>query len=188
MFYAFLALLVLVLMLLGWEWVDRSRARRFAQRHGLRAVRGSIDTHSPLVGEIKGARVQWNPERVNVGQRARESRVLVTLEWSGRDIGILQRWKSGWVELSVQSPAGMQRVELSAPLSDEYELWGSASRQRPWAWLERPAIIQQLCGFRALRRVQCLGTSVTFVVKGDLGDVQNMERIWRLLDELAEKE
>ncbi len=187
MFYAFLALLALVVLVLGYEWVDRSRARRFAQRHGLRAVRGSIDTHSPLVGEIKGMRVQWNPERVNVGQRARESRVLVTLEWNGRDAGLLQRWKSGWVELSVQSPAGMQRVELAPPLGQEYELWGSASRQRPWGWLERPAIIQQLCGFRALRRIQCLGTGVTLVVKGDLGDVQNMERSWRLLDELVSK-
>ena len=187
MFYAFLGLLVLVVLLLGWEWIESSRARRFAQRHGLRPVRGSIDTHSPLVGEIGGMRVEWNPERVNVGQRARESRVIVTLEWKSRDIGILQRWKSGWIELSVQSPAGLQCVELASPLSEEYELWGSASRQRPWTWLERSEIVQSLRGFRALRRIQCLGTGITFVVKGDLGDVQNMERVWRLLDELVSK-
>lgn len=82
----------------------------------------------------------------------------------------------------------MQRIEMTSPLRDEYELWGSASRQKSWGWLERAEIVRMLNGFRALRSIQCLGTSVVVVVKGDLGDVRTMERMWQLLDELVTKE
>lgn len=187
MYYAFLILVVLVVLILGWELWKRGRARRFAARHGLRAVRGSIDSHTPLIGDIRGTRVQFDPERVNVGNRGRESRVVVTLESAVRDIGVLQRWKTGWVELSVQAPAGLQRIELSSALREEYELWGSSTRQKPWAWLEKPKIVGLLLGFRPLRRVQCLGTSVVMHVRGDLGDVHAMERVWSLLDEIVSR-
>lgn len=187
MYYAFLSLLLMVALILGWEIWKRGQARRFAARHGLRAVRGSIDSFTPLIGEIRGVRVQFDPERVNVGNRGRESRVVVTLESTVRDIGVLQRWKTGWIELSVQAPAGLQRIELSSALREEYELWGSSTRQKPWAWLEKPKIVGLLVGFRSLRRVQCLGTSVVMYIRGDLGDVQAMERAWSLLDEITSK-
>lgn len=185
--YAVLLLVSLVAVIFLWVWYKTERTRRFAERHGLRSVRGSIDAHTPLQGVLHGVKVRFEPERVNVGNRGRESRVVITLEQTSREVGILQRWKSGMIELSVSVPSGLVRADLSGGLAEEYELLVPAGTTEGWAWLKQDSLIGALRGFRALRRVQSFGTSLVFHLRGDLGDVRGMERAWKLLEGLTKK-
>ncbi len=187
MFYALVLIAGVVASIFLWAWYKSQRARGFAERHGLRSVRGSIDTHTPLRGSIHGVNVRFEPERVNVGNRGRESRVVVTLEQASKEIGTLQRWKSGIVELSVSVPSGLVRADLSGPLAEEYELLLPTGTKEGWTWLKQDSAIGALRGFRALRRVQSVGTGLVFHVRGDLGEIGAMERVWKLLEVLTTK-
>lgn len=177
---------VIIALLFVTEIFASRRAQKFAARHGLRSMRGSIDRASTLVGSVAGRPVQIESERRMLPRGGTSVRTVFLVETNTRNIGVLRRYRSRFLEFSqANALSGMKRVQLPTRLANEFELWvpaGSGAKEVISLNNEEVALLLQ--GFWALHEIQWLGGQLVVRLNGDVSHTSTMERAWLLVEQL----